>query len=254
MNYTLLESIQMILSAMDSDEVSSHDDTIESTQVALLLKQVFYDIASDIGLPQQESLIELTASGDNAKPTLMTIPSGVARISSIRYDNRASADTYRDWREVCYLPFDEFVEMQNSLRDWEANVGQMTVTQNTESHEIMFRTDKHPSYYTTTNDSQIIFDSHYSDDDTTLQKAKTMCLAWVYPSWTMSNSFVPPLEPQQFSYFINKAKVRAFNELKQTDNREAIAEARRQKLVLQRTKKITTNGPAVLMAPRYGRK
>lgn len=252
--YTLLECVQILLNSMESDEVDSINDTVESRDVALLLKTVFFDIASDLGLPQQDTLLELNASGDNAKPVLMTAPSTTTRIDWIKYDNREDGDTRAFYKPVTYLPFPEFIEMMSGYVEDTTGTAQMSFTQNGETFEVVYRTDKHPTYYTTTDDHQIIFDSLDISLDTTLQKSKTMAFGQTFPVWTMEDSFTPPLTNDQFSYFLNKAKARAFNERKQLVNQEATAEARRQKIVLQRKKEVIKREPAIMQAPRYGRK
>lgn len=253
MQMTLLECTQHLLSAMASDEVNSINDTTESQLVAQLLKGVFYDVATDIGLPQHEKMIEISASGDVAKPTLMTLPSGVARLSWIKYDNKVTGDSHSDYRDVNYVPFKQFLEMQQGLRGMTSGVGEMTFTSNGESHNIMYMTDRFPSCYTHLDNNTLIFDAYDSTEDTTLQKSKVMAFAWVYPTWTMSDSFVPPLDPGQFSYYLNKAKARAFLEIKEEVNPEATNEARRQKVVLQSRKKRLPSEPAIMRAPRFGR-
>lgn len=254
MVYTHLEMVQLILSALDSDEVNSISDTVESQQVSLLLKSVFYDCAVDLGLPEHETMFELNASGDNAKPTLMFAPSNVIRVDNIKYDNKVTGDTYSNYQPVEYMVFDEFLRRQNSLVGQTADVGEMVVVQNSESFPVMYRTNKMPEYFTTTNDNGYIFDSYDEEEDTTLQKSKTMCQGVVYPTYTLSDAFTPDISPQSFSYLINRAKVRAFAELKQTQNTEAAGEARRQKIVLQKKKRITVDEPEIMKAPRYGRK
>ena len=112
---------------------------------------------------------------------------------------------------------------------------------------------KHPEYFSTPDDYNLIFDSYYSTDDTTLQKSKTMCSGLLYPTFTLSDSFTPDLNPQQFSLLINRAKERAFIELKQMENRDASKEARRQKIVTQWDKNRIEREVAILRAPRYGR-
>lgn len=237
MRMTLLEMVQLILSSMDSDEVNSYDETTESMQVALLLKSVYYDIANDLGLDEHEEIFELIASGDNAKPTLMTLPTNAIRLDTINYDNKADSDTYSDYRLVKFMPFDKFMDMMNSLRGSETGIGQMTFTNaEGESFEVIYRTDKMPEYYTTWNDNTLLFDSYDSSIDTTLQKSKTRCYGSLYSTWTMSNSFIPDLDPTQFSYYINRAKARAFAEMKQSANQEAASEARRQKIITQKRK------------------
>lgn len=254
MIYTLLEMVQRILSAMDSDEVNSISDTVESNQVALMLKQTFYDCASDLDLPQHEGLFELNASGDVAKPTLMTTPSNVIKVRSIRYNNIVTGETNPNYKDMDFIKFLDFVDRQQGLRENTTGVGSMTITSNSESFEVMYRDDKMPQYYTTFDDRTYIFDSYDSDEDTTLQKSKTMCEGIVYPTWTMSDSFTPDLSPQQFSYFLNKAIDRAFAELKQQQNANAAGEARKQLISLQKQKSSTPDRPKIWSVPRYGRR
>lgn len=253
MRYTLLEMVQHILSSMDSDEVNSIADTVESSQVVSLLKGVYYDLATDLGLPEHETLFELQPSNTITKPTLMSVPSNIYKVNWIKYDNKAATDTYKDYREVQFMPFDEFFQMQSGLRGLTTSVGQQNILMNSETFEIMYRSDKHPQYYTCLDDNQYFFDSYDVSVDDTLQKNKTMCHGVAYPVFTESNSFVMDLSPQQFSLFLNTAKERAFVELKQQTNVVATKEARRQKIINQKRRRITPDVPEIYKVPRYGR-
>lgn len=236
MKRTLLDMTQHILSAMDSDEVNSISDTIESMQVAELIRQVYYDIATDLGLPEHETLIELSASGDNDKPVLMTIPETVTRVTNINYDIRGSDNDSVDlpnWRPLKCLGLNEFITMTQAFRGND-NVDSMQVSSGGDTFEFLHYKDRPPTYYMTFDDQQIIFDSYDYLVDTTLQKSKTLCYGSRYSTFTMADNFVPDLDPTQFSYFINKAKVRAFAELKQLQHQEALGEARRQKIIVQK--------------------
>mgnify|MGYP001354248936 CR=1 FL=1 len=253
MRYSLLEIVQEILSSMDSDEVNSISDTVESMQVATLIRGVYYDIATDIGLPEHETLFELNASGDPAKPCLMTVPTNVVTMRNLKYDNKLDTDTYSDWQEVKFLPFEDFLKRVEIFRTYDSDVGEQTISFNGESFPIMYKSDSFPQYYTTADDNQILFDSYNSDVDTTLVKNKTMCMGNVYPTFTLEDAFAPDLDPSQFSLLRNKAKVRAFNELKQQPNEEAALEARRQKVIVQKRKRKTPDEAEVFKVPRYGR-
>jgi hypothetical protein len=241
---------------MDGEEVSNISDTAESNQVALIVKSVYYDMLSDIDLPERDTLVQLDPSGDNAKPTLMTVPDDVIKLYSIMYDNKATADTYSNYQPVKFKDFDSFLQDQQSLREETTGVGSMTVVVNGEDYPVMYRSDRMPTYYTTIGDHTILFDSYDVTEDTTLQSAKTLCKGQVVPTFTMSNSFTPALDPTQFSYLVNRAKVRAFNEIKQMENNEAGGEARRQKIIVQKRKRKTPDAPAEVyrVSSRFGRK
>jgi hypothetical protein len=255
MKSTLLEMTQEILSAQDSDEVNSITDTVESVQVALLLKSVYYDIITDLRPPEHDTLVQLLASGDNLKPCLMTHPSNVEKIFTINYDNKADADTYPNYVEVRYKPFTDFFMDQQGLREDTTGVGSQVIVHNGQDFTFLFRDDKDPQYYTTADDDQIIFDSYDSTKDTTLQQSKTMCTATTYPVWLHQDDFTPDLDAQFFPFYKNRAKVRAFNELKQQVNQEAAGEARRQKIIVQKRKRKTPGRPEVYnVASRFGRK
>ncbi len=252
--YTLNDMVTIILSAMDSDEVNSIDDTVESVQVALLIKAVYYDIATDLGLPEHEGLFELNASGNSLQPTLMSLPTNVTRLNWIKYDNKADADTFKDYKSVRFVEFQEFVERQFALRTQTSGVGQMNYTNNiTETFEMMFYTDRMPQFYTTMDDDTLLFDGHDTDIDSTLQKSKTMCSGIIYPEFELQDAFTPDLDPPGFSYLLNKSKTRAFLELKQLPNQEAAAETRRQKIINQKLQRSVEDVPQLFKTVRYGR-
>jgi hypothetical protein len=254
MKFTLLEMVQEILQSMESDEVNSIDDTVESYAVAVLIRSVFYDLAIDLGLPEHEGLFELIASGDSTKPVLMTVPSGVSLVRNIKYNNKLTSETYANYKEVSFKNFEDFLVDQTTLTGQSSNVGQMTFTSNGDSFEVMYRTDKMPQFYTTMDDNQLIFDSYDSTEDTTLQKSKTMCMGVIYPTFDLTDNFTPDIDPPQFSLLKNRAKVRAFAELKQAQNAEAAGEARRQKIIVQKRKETISTEPFMFKVPRrFGR-
>jgi hypothetical protein len=256
MIYTLLEIVQKTLSAMDSDEVDSYDDTVESLQVAHVAERKYYEMAIDLGLPEHEGLFELNASGDVDMPTLMTAPSNVVKVFNIRYDNKLTSETNKNYKEVQYLPFKDFLTLQNGHRENDADVvGEMAFTANGETFDIMFAQDKMPQFYTTFDDRTYIFDSYDDTEDTTLQKSKTMCQGIVYPTWTMGNTFTPDLNPAAFPYYLNTVIDACFVELKQQQNINAVQSARRQKVVLQK-RKLSSPGQSDFerTSRNYGRK
>lgn len=236
MKFTLLDMVQEIASAMDSEEVNSIDDTVESYQIATLIRSVFYDLAIELQLPEHEGLFELNASLDPLKPTLMTIPDTVSLVRNVKYNNQTADDTYSRYEDVNFMNFEDFMEMQRGYQGQTSDVGEMDYIQNSETFEIMYRSDKMPQWFTTMDDHTFIFDSYDASLDTTLQKSKTMCMGVILPTFDMVDTFTPDLDPTQFSLLKNKAKVRAFLELKQMQHPEATREVRKQQIQTQKNK------------------
>src|SRR6185312_12537300 len=97
MKYTLLQMTQDILSSMSSDEVNSISDTVESLQVANIIKQKYFDIINRVELPEHEQLVQLDPSLDETNPVLMFVPDGVSNIRWIKYfDSNVSDGTNPD--------------------------------------------------------------------------------------------------------------------------------------------------------------
>lgn len=251
---TVLDIVQNTLSAMDSDEVNSISDTTESLQVANIVRRCFYDLASDLDLPEHETLFELDASLDEELPCVMYIPEHVKRVDWLKYNIKNDEDTYSNYRTIKYMGLVQFQEMMNAFKNEASDILEMEVPSNSETFEFICRTNLPPTYYTSVNDTTLIFDSYDLTADTTLQKSKTMCKGVILPSFTLSDSFIPNLSTQQFSLLSNAVVERAFVELKQAENVNASRETRRQRVINQYQKRRSEGVEEIYKVPRYGRK
>jgi hypothetical protein len=253
MKYTLLEMTQRILGSMGSDEVNSYSDTVESSDVAQIIRETYWYLVGRMDLPANHNVFQLDASGDSTKPVLMTRPSTVLDIDYIKYSSDdENGDT--EFKEIMYLPLNEFLERTLTLKESETNVGEMTLTINSQDFQFKFRNDLKPTYYTTIDDETIIFDSYDSSVDTTLTSAKTLCYGKLLPTFTMSDTFTPDLDAEQFQLLLNEAKTQAFFELKQVENAQSNERARKSFISTQRTKhSIPSARPAIERTPNYGR-
>lgn len=254
MRKSLLDMVQLILSALDSDEVNSIADTIEATQVAKIVESTYYDIITDIRMPEHSTAFQLIASGSSTKPCVMTVPTNVTKVDEIRYNYKTADEDYPNYKLLQYVTFYDFMQSQQAYRNDVSDVGSMVVQFNGGDYTFVFKNNKMPSFYTTCDDNTILFDSYDNTEDSTLQKSKTMCLGSVYPAWSMTDTFYPDIDPTQFSLLINRAKTRAFKELKQQDNQESAGESRRQRIIVQKRKRKTPDKPEVLKQVRFGRK
>jgi hypothetical protein len=257
MKSTVLELTQEILSSMDSDEINAITDTTEALQVVAIIKRCYFDIVSRLELPEHFSFFELTASGDNAKPTLMTLPSDVINLLWIKYDKIADGETANKILPVKYKAPEAFFEMMYTLDTDQSNVVDYSLVVGSDSFPIFSLNDKAPDWWTSMDDNTLIFDSYDADVDTTLQKSKTVCYGQKTATWTQSGSFTPDLDAEQFSLLLNKAKALAWAELKQADHALARKEMRDQQIHSQRAKLALPHNEAIGYLdtlPNYGRR
>lgn len=243
MKKTVLELTQDILSSMDSDEVNSINDTVESQQVVTCIETAYNDMLTRGALSVHKTLFTLTASGDNAKPVLMTKPSNIANLAWLKYNAIKEGDADPQWIELRYMPLVDFICMVQSMLPSETTVASMTLT-SAEGYSLTFnyRNDISPTYYTSYDDNTLIFDSYDSEVDTTLQSVKTLAFGAKNTEFSKTDSYVPDLQPQQFQLLFNEAKSLAWAELKQTIHQKAETSARRNWRHLSKTAQAIPTG------------
>lgn len=252
--YTLLELVQSILSSVDGDEVNSIDDTQEATQVALSVRDTYNDIVARLSPPEHYTLFELEASGDSSKPTLMYLPSTCLKLEWIKYNNYTTDEGIVQYVDVQSKDLNTFMLDMYNLRTSESNVGTFSHTIGADAIDFFYTNDAFPSYYTTFDDYTLVFDSYDSDEDTTLQKSKTVAYGLLSPTWTQSDSFIPDLDEKLFPLLLNEAKVLVHAEQRQVDHPVARRRARGHWIKTQQDKKAVQQGATLDQYPHYGRK
>jgi hypothetical protein len=234
---TLLEMTQSILSSLDGDEVNSISDTVEAAQIATIVKNSYFDIVSSLNLPEHHQLFELTAT-NSSTPVVMYRPSDVTDVHWVKYNNATTQFPDNDFVDVEYLPFEEFINRSYRLQTSTDNVESCSITtRDADSLTVNYLNDVFPRFYTTWDESIILFDAYKASEDSFLQKSKVQCYGEIVPSWTHSNTFTPNLDAKHFTLLLNEAKAQAFIELKQQANPKAEKRARRGWIQAQRTKK-----------------
>jgi len=251
MKLTLLDYVQNILSALSADEVNSISDSVESLQVAEIVKTAFFNIVARAGLPEQKKLFQLDSSLSTLQPTLMTIPEGIKTIEWIKYfDSDTSADMYK---YVTILPIQQFSDYVNGYNASDTNVDTLNFTVDSETFLFNYKNDVTPRYCTILSDFYVIFDSFDNVLDSTLQSSKTQCYGEAAPIWLLEDSFIPALDEGQIPLLLNEAKSLAYFELKQTPHVKAEQEAKRQWSSLQKDKSIDNKPSYFDQLPDYGR-
>lgn len=252
MKYTVLDMVQLILEAADSDEVNSIGDTTESRAVANLLKQVYDDIVARAELPAEKVLFNLDSSTDPDKPVVMTKPSSISTLEWLKYDCRRTGSADPSFLDIRYLSLWDFLTMTYGLRTSDDAVGSMVLTNGTTSLTFLYRKDKVPDYWTSFDDNTIIFDSFDQVADANLQSFKSLAYGEVSPVWRNEDTFIPRLHDNQFSLLLNEAKSLYWQEKKQGPHPKAEQMAHKQWVHLQKSRGNTPDDSFVDW-PDYGR-
>jgi len=244
---TVLDMVQSIMSAMDADVVNSIDDTVESLQVADVLRDTFYILQDDFRLPYTKGLVQLDSSGDPDTPVVMTIPESTSRIETVRYD--VSRDPARKrYRAITRLEPDQFLSHIYGRSDESDNVDVMMLG----DLELLIRNDTYPEYWTSFDDETLVFDAYNADVESTLQTSKTVCTGMTRPEWTHSDAAVPDLPENLHSLLLAEAKQSCMYLFQQAPSPKMDEEVRR----LRRRAEINQHrqGGNVVQTPHYGRR
>lgn len=257
MKMTLLQIVQSILSSMNSDEVNSITDTTESLQVANAVKDTYLSLVGKLNLPETKTILQLTPSGDSSKPTLMTLPNSIENLEYLKY-NKVLDDGVDAWGDVDYVPLDEFLRRMHMLSTIsDGTAGNFTMTQNGSNLKVYYKNDKNPDWFTTLDDHTMLFDSYYAANDTTLVSNKTLGFGTYTYAFTLSDSFTPQLDSNQFALLLNEAKAQSFYDLKETQNAGALKRVKDHMIHGQKIKSDMPHfryGSSYDGLPDYGRK
>lgn len=247
MKMTLLDIVTDILNDMDSDAVNSIDDTIESGQVAQIVKSTYMAMMSSRDWPHLNRTIQLVASGDESLPSHITLQDGIKEIIFLKYNCVKQGETKKRYKDLKYVDPDSFLRILNRRNSDDDSVD---VISDPGGIELLIFNDKDPTYYTSFNDSIIVLDAYNSDVDTTIQSSKVQCYAQVLPSWTHLDTAIPDLPAEAFPRLLEEAKSRCMFKLKQVQDQKAEQESTRQNIWLSR-KAYRVNGG--IQYPNYGR-
>lgn len=249
MKKNLLQIVQAILNDMDSDEVNSIDDTIESQQVASIVRQCYEELISNRDWPHLRKIITLNSSLDPNKPTYFRIPETMKELIEFRYDCQKEDDNGRiSYRDMKFLYSDAFLRHTSARNSTNPNVQVVTDFSGT---KLLIINDQPPTYWTTFDDDHIVLDSYQANIESTLQSIKTQCVAYMEPVWVHTDTAIPDLPSEAFAMLTEEAKSTAFNAIKQMVNQKAEAKAQRQQRWLSRKAWRTHGG---VRYENYGRR
>lgn len=224
---------QNILSAMNSDEVNSITDTVESAQVAEEIRTTFNEMYTNHDLGTFEGLVNLESPADTTMPHILTLPSNVQFLRWVKYRDFKNTSGSLIFNDVEYLEPEVFlhfiVEKANPASY------QMVKLTSTSSATYPIDNANAPKYFTIFDEDQtLVFNSFDASHESYLTGSS--CVAWAvqYKSWTHEDSFIPPLPASEFPRLLAEAKSACFINYKEIANSNEQTRARRQKVLSQR--------------------
>jgi hypothetical protein len=245
---TLFEIVAEIISDLNDDEITSIADTIESLQVATMAKSVYYEVIDGRNWPHLTKLGQLEPSGDTSKPTHMRVPVDYTEIGWVEYDVRDTVEDDIEYKKIGYKTPDEFLRLTSSYKSTNANVSSVV---DHSGATLLIKTDEAPTYWTSFDDSNIVFNAYDSEIDDTLQNDKSRIYGDTRPTFELVDEYVPILPADMFSAYIAEVKSTAFQHIKQTVSQKTEQQARRGKARMSRKAFKTASG---MKPPRRGRR
>lgn len=245
MKKTLLQLVQDILSDTDGDEVNSIFDTVESTQVARIVKSTYEAMMANRSWPHLEKLVSISPYSDPARPTHMALPAKVKNLLSLNYNKSDSSK--RLYQPVKWVEPDDFLRIIN--REDSTNPDVLTVV-DPSGIELLIRKDRAPSKFTSFDNSTLVFDSYDRSVENSLQASKIQARAEVFPDWKMEDTFIPDLPAEAFPALFEEALSTASLRIRQVQDVKAEQNSARQQRWLSRNINRIEHG---VKYPNYGR-
>lgn len=236
---TLLDIVQRILVDLNGDAVNSIGDTEEAEEVASHVRSVYLNLVSHTEWPHTRRAVTLIPFSDNAHPTHMSVAEDYKRLCFINYNRAKLGEDRKMYKPVQYLDPDKFLMKTNSRDNTSDRVD---IILDTSGIELLISNDKHPEWYTSFNDIELVFDSYDKEVDDTLQESKVQAQAYIIPQFTIADTFVPDLPPDAFAYLIEESISRCQLKMRQFQDIKSEAEAQKQSRWLSQSNFVVKGG------------
>lgn len=222
MKKSVLEYVQATLSAMDSDNVDSINDTAEALQVADRLLDIYNEFCTRETWKFMDKFVVADSLADPAQPTAAEIPEEVKEVMSVSYD--VSITGTSDFKELHYLKPLDFIRYTQSAP--------VVVMVGPAVYKVW--DDRSPTYWTSFDEKTIVLDAYMADLSTTVETVRFRVYANVIPNFTVSDSFIPDLPDRCVPYLQHQLNAVCMSSLKQMESPNDVLMARRQYAMLQR--------------------
>ncbi len=239
--FTLLQVVQKTLEALGSDEINSISDSVESTQIAEIAQDAYYELMNQSEWPHLFNLQQLESIADADHPNYLRIPDAVVRIDQIKYDNTdplGAAPLLIDIRDVEWLEPELFLDMTQARNTERDDVATITDFSGVRYHIL---DEVFPDWWTSFDDEFVVFDAFDSGVESTLQGNKSQALVKNLPDFVIADATVADIPAHMFQMWIAEVKATASLYMRQEISPKDEQRARRGLAVSRRDKSRTEN-------------
>lgn len=248
---TVLDLVQKTLSDMDSDAVNSIGDTIESQQIAQLVKEVYDNIMTEQDVADNYGLYPLDGLADTTKPTIMKVPDNVISLELLRYDTAGVGATDPAFATITYKEPGDFLNTAYQLRPSDGNT--QTITWNNVKYYVY--TNQAPRFWTMFDDTYVHFDAFLSSVENTMHSQKSSCWGQMTQDLILADNTIIDIPVAQMQQLKAEIRELAFDLWKDGASPKVNQIARRTRVRNQRLRqRIRIDQEAVDdTGPNYGR-
>lgn len=213
---SLLSIVQMGLTVTGGDAVSSISENQESEDMAMVARDVYYDVTSWDEWPHKNRIATVSVPGDITAPTVVRLRDSFSFIHKVQYlHNENGEDT--GFTDLCYIEPEYFLDMCDSkIRN--TDTVRMTGYGVNPSTFITVGTDEHPKFYTTFDNEHLIFDSYDKTVDPFISNYKTRVMASVIPDFQLDDSFILDIPDSMLELYLSQVRVAAYYYINQVNN------------------------------------
>lgn len=213
-NPTLLEIVKYVLSELESDDVDSVLETVESEQVARIVIRVFSNLIAGRDWPHLEKVTQLLEI--STMSTGFKLSPEMRKIINVKYNKLLSIGDRDRYTEMRYTEWSEFVKMLEQRNSLSSDIVIDTTVDGLTKLNIL--KNKQPQYYTVYSNDFLILDSYNEAIEPRAQTTSLQVLGSMIPMSRLEDNFRFNLPLEDHPWFINECINYCYVNIKQMAN------------------------------------
>ena len=217
---TLLEMVQEVSDAIDGDEISALNETVEADQLEKLVLNTLEDLVTR---QDWEFLKDKLLQLDNGTTVIsLNIPSTISKIQTVQYVSTSNSKP----KTLRYIDPLRYMDIMQQVTSGDPGTVDVIVNGVT----LVARTNSDPRWWTILEDAVFVDGFDISRDTSGVVGTQSVTLATKYFdfSGSVSGSWVAPLPEKMFGLWLQESIAEASVKLRQVEDPREERKARRQ--------------------------